>query len=167
MPSGQALCAPKSRTPSTRRLKATEIYTYDEAARVLGVYKAAVRRWGRQGLRIDTSGRPHLIRGDELIRFCKERQTKRRQKCSLSEFYCLKCRKPSKPYEMTTDLKIKPNGRLALSSICAVCETRVFKTQSVKSLSKIVKALSIQKVEGKHLLDCIDPSLKSHLDGHI
>src|SRR5580704_12368457 len=88
----------RNRRADWRRVKTRISYTYEEAARTLGVHRGTVRHWVKcQGLPVLTDRRPHLILGCDLVAFLKARRQSRTRKCAREELYCLKCRAPRKP----------------------------------------------------------------------
>lgn len=140
------------RTYNLRRIKATFAYAIPEVAALLGVHKNAVIQWGKQGLTIDRSGRPHLVRGSDLQRFLETRQRSRKHRCRAEEFYCFKCRAPREAALGIADLAILSPTRMRLSAICASCESRINKVQAVRDLPKVAKAFHLQELRGRHLL---------------
>src|SRR5262245_36614671 len=87
-----AVAVRHKRTYNARRVKATWPYTVQEIAELFGIHKNAVLRWLQKGLEANKDQRPFLIRGEELIRFLNARQSRKRCKCAITEFYCFKCR---------------------------------------------------------------------------
>src|SRR3954466_4602648 len=84
----------RKRRYNVRRIRATWPYSVQEIAALLGIHKNAVLRWLGSGLSADRSHKPFLVRGDELIRFLKQRQQANRRKCGSEEFFCFRCRVP-------------------------------------------------------------------------
>src|SRR3954464_13745227 len=136
-PSNRPSAARRKRRYNVRRVKATLPYTVQEIADLFDIHKNAVLRWLKNGLIADLSQRPFLIRGDELIRFLKQRQDGRRQKCRPEEFFCFRCRAPREAWLGIADLMIESATRLRLKGLCGVCETPVSKVQRVCDLAKI------------------------------
>jgi excisionase family DNA binding protein len=158
-PSNRPPRARRKRRYNVRAIKATWPYTVQEIAESLGVHKNAVLRWLGEGLSADRSQRPFLIRGDELIRFLKQRQDGRRRKCRPEEFFCFRCRVPREACLGIVDIVIESPTRLRLQALCAVCETPVNKVQNVSELPKIRNRFHVQQLAGEHLMECPDPSL--------
>jgi excisionase family DNA binding protein len=156
--------APKKRKYNTRRIKATWPYTVHEIAELFGIHKNAVLRWLREGLRVDRSGRPFLIRGDELARFLSERQNGRRQRCAPDEFFCFRCRAPRAACLGMADVTVGSPTRLRIKALCAVCETPVNKVQSARELPRIKKQFHVQELTGEHLIERTAPSVNGHLE---
>lgn len=112
---------------NSRRVKTTRAYTYEEAARLLGVHKNTVKTWGCKGLEILAGGKPHLIRGIALRTFLDDRRKKSRIRCAIGQLFCLKCRKPQYPGgDMLEYQRINlVSGNLM--GICPVCSTFMFR----------------------------------------
>lgn len=153
----------KRRKYDVRRIRATWPYSVQEIAELLGVHKNAVLRWLDNGLSADQSRKPFLIRGDELIRFLKERQNGRRRKCRPEEFFCFRCRVPREACLGIADIVIESPTRLRLKALCAVCETAVNKVQSVRELPKIRERFHVQQLAREHLLGCAVPNVNCDL----
>jgi excisionase family DNA binding protein len=151
----------RKRRYNVRLIKATWPYSVHEIAELLGVHKNAVLRWLREGLSANRDRRPFLIRGDELARFLRARQADKRQKCTVTQFYCFKCRAPREVYLSIVDVVIETPSRLRLKALCSVCSTLVNKVQRVRDLEKIRSQFNVQELEGEHLLGSAHPSLNS------
>ncbi len=149
----------RKRTYNVRLVKATWPYTVQEIADLFKLHKNVVLRWLKEGLYADRDSRPFLIRGDELSRFLSERMATRRTKCAPDQFYCFKCRGPRKAYLGIADVAIESPTTLRLTSICAVCSTRVSKVQAVRDLPRIRTLFEIQQLTGEHVLGRTDASV--------
>jgi len=146
---------------NTRRIKATWPYSVTEIADLFSLHKNAVSRWLKEGLQVDTTRRPYLIRGDALIRFLDARQQRKTRPCTLAEFFCFKCRAPREAYGGIADLTIESPTRLRVKALCVACDTPVNKVQSMKNRPKIEASFHVQKREGWHLIESINPSVNS------
>lgn len=153
----------RSRTYCVQRIKATYPYAVPEIAKLLGVHKNAVLRWLKQGLEADHSSRPALVRGEELIRFLTERQQARRRKCSLSEFFCFKCRTQREALPGTASVVLSANNRLRVTAQCFHCCTAINKVQSVQTWPKIRAAFNFEQLPAQHLRERAAPSVKGAL----
>lgn len=153
----------RKRRYNLRRIRATWPYSVQEIAALLGIHKNAVLRWLGGGLSADRSRKPFLIRGDELIRFLRQRQDGKHCKCRPEEFFCFRCRVPREACLGIVDIVIESPTRLRLKALCAVCETDVNKVQSVRELAKIQERFHVQKLAGEHLLDCPSASVNCDL----
>jgi len=154
----------RKRTYNVRLIKATWPYTVQEIAALFEVHKNAVLRWLKEGLQANRDKRPFLIRGSELIRFLTARQQTRKCKCSLTEFFCFKCRVAREAYLRIADVVIESPSRFRVKAICAVCSTAVNKMQGIEKLQKIKNSFHVQQLEGQHLIGCTNPSLYSDLE---
>ncbi len=105
-----------------RRVKIHRNYDFAEAARRLGVHKNTVRNWARSGdLPVFTDRRPHIVRGADLRAFLEKRQAHARTKCPPNHLYCLRCRAPKLPDNMTADFAPGGYGAGNLRAACSVC----------------------------------------------
>ena len=133
-----------ARQPNWRRVKRNRNFTYDEAARLLGVHKRTVRNWvQRDGLSALTDQRPHLIVGSVLSDFLRSRRQGRKTRMSLHEIYCLRCRMARDPAERMVDciLSEAPTGNLC--GICPVCESLMYKRVSLARLDQVCRKLEV------------------------
>ena len=107
-----------------RKVKTHRSYTFDEAARVLGVHKNTVRNWVRHdGLSALVETRPYLILGGDLRDFLGTRQKSAKQKLGPTEMFCLSCRKPrTGPPGLVEDVS-GPVGPARVRGICPACTT--------------------------------------------
>lgn len=149
------------RTYNTRLIKATWPYEVQEIAALFRLHKNAVLRWLKEELQADTTQRPYLVRGDELIRFLNDRQKSKKQKCAPTEFFCFKCRAPRNAYEGIADLKAESPRAFRVKVICAVCGTPMSKIQGIQNLSKIEACFHVQQREGWHLIEGTNTSVNS------
>ncbi len=89
-------------------------YDVSEVADLLGVTHRTVRVWINAGLPILATQRPVLILGCELWKYLKDRDAKAKCPAALGEFYCMRCRKPQKPFVIWATLRaiaFKPEPR--------------------------------------------------------
>lgn len=164
MPKGQGPNAPKSRSPSTRRLKATVSYDFNTASKLIGVHKNAIRRWANTGgLLVDRTTRPHRVRGDVLKAFLDARKQSRRQPLKPHEFHCFKCRGPRAAYGRLVDAVPMGTKRLRLTSQCEQCGTTVNKVQAASKLPKLRQQFDFLQQALERLSVCANPNLNDHL----
>ena len=72
-------------------------YTIKELSELLAINEKTCLRWIDEGLRIvPDSKKPILITGSDAKEFIRKRNTKKKVKLNRSEFYCLKCRGPTR-----------------------------------------------------------------------
>lgn len=150
-----------SRKYNLRRIKATWPYTVQEIASLLGIHKNAVLRWCKEGLQVDQECRPWLIRGDSLIRFLSDRQTTRKHKCGLTEFYCFRCREPRKAYLNIVDIVIENATRIRVKTVCEKCDAAMGKVQSVQKMDEIRKHFHVQQQHDRRIRERGDTSVNS------
>ncbi|RJQ35150.1 DNA-binding protein [Candidatus Parcubacteria bacterium] len=70
-------------------------YAIKELVAELGVNEKTVLRWIGNGLpTVEGCKKPILISGDDLIRFLKNKDAKKRVKLGRSQFFCMTCKAP-------------------------------------------------------------------------
>lgn len=111
-----------------RRIKRLWPYTYGEAAAALGVSKRTIQNWVRLGgIVAITDKRPHLIPGEHIIEFLRNRAEGRKTKLGTVEFYCVKCRCAREPANAMVDCDLTKPGGARLVALCGECGTVVNK----------------------------------------
>jgi hypothetical protein len=156
--------AKRKRTYNVRLIKATWPYSVQEIAALFCVHKNAVLRWLKEGLQANRDKRPYLIRGDELARFLTARQQTRKRKCTVTEFFCLKCHTQREAYMGIADVVIDSPSRFRLKALCEVCSTAVNKVQGIDKLQKIQSTFHVQQLTGLHLIERVNPNVDSDLE---
>ncbi len=131
--------------PSSRRVKSHRRYTYEQAAKVLGVSVQTVRGWRKLGLLVLTDKIPHLIVGEHLIAFLDTRYSKRRITLHLDQFCCMRCGGPVQAYGAMADYAPLTPSRGVLSALCATCEGNCTKFVSHAQMVTLSQTLSIAK----------------------
>lgn len=116
-----------ARRVSARRIKAHRQYTYEEAARELGVCAQTVRTWRKSGLVVITNEKPHLIVGACLKEFVANRTAKTGPALGLHEFKCLRCQAPRGAWAGLADYIPHTPVRGRLEALCEVCEGKCSK----------------------------------------
>ena len=103
-------------------IKRHRTYTYDEAARVLGVHKRTIMGWvRREGLTALTDQKPHLIRGEDLRTFLRQRQETRKRPLRSGEMFCLGCKAARRPDPALVEDHSGPAGPGHLVGLCPRC----------------------------------------------
>lgn len=111
------------RSPNPNLIRTHWTYTYDEAARALGVHKNTIARWvSVEGLPAFTDVKPFLISGGRLKAFLTARRERNKAPCGPGEVYCFSCRAPRTPAEGMTDYIAIDLSHGNLVAICRVCE---------------------------------------------
>ena len=126
-----------------RAVKANLTYTIEEAADCLNVSKGTVRAWGKSGLNILKSQKPHLIAGFELRAFLEKKRQKRKMPMENDELLCLKCRKPQKALGAMADYYPSKSSSGRLVGFCAVCEGASHRFASPSKLPEFETVLDI------------------------
>ena len=99
-------------------------YTVTELSEVLGVSEKTCFRWIEEGLpTIPDSKKPILIIGSEAKEFIRKRNLKGKVKLNRYQFYCLKCRGPTRGKRGSIEVL----GSIK-KAVCSVCNGKVRKT---------------------------------------
>lgn len=126
----------RNRRADWRRIKSKTSYTFDEAARALNIHRNTVRHWVKTGgVQALTGSRPHLIIGADLVRFLKDRQRGRKQKCGPGELYCLRCRKPRAPVPGLIQIESVTATRGKIVGMCSTCEALMHRFIAVRNIA--------------------------------
>ena len=128
---------------STRKVKKHRLYSYEEAGGALGVTAHTVRSWRSAGLQVMTANTPHYILGAELIRYLKEKQTKKSVKLNLDQMYCFKCKEPQKPLWAMVDYIPVNDTRGRLHGLCETCEGPLQRFVALGDLGKFGEIFDI------------------------
>lgn len=107
-----------------QKIYAHQSYTIDELASLIGADEKTCRRWIDDGLRtVPGSKKPILIVGSNAKEFIRLKNSKKKVKLRRHEFYCLKCRGPTRAkrgsIEVVESMK---------KAICSVCNGKIRKT---------------------------------------
>jgi len=151
------------RKPARRRIKTHRNYTVEEAARVLGVCKATVRRWLKSGLPAITDRKPTLILGADLIDYLGSRSAPKRR-CQPHECFCLKCRAPRAPALNMVEYLPLTSSTGNLRALCCECGSIMHKAISFRAMEALkTKFCETAPQATEHLMDTSAPSLDVHL----
>lgn len=132
-----------ARRYSTRGISKARVYTFKQAARIVGVSEVTFRKWPSQGLKIISDKRPYLVCGDDLIEFLRKRQSTNKKHMRPDQFHCFGCRGPCDPegkiaeFQPLTDL----TGRL--SAKCMACGNKVGRFCSTGEVQALGETLAI------------------------
>jgi excisionase family DNA binding protein len=149
--------------PKWQSLKIHRNYTIDEAARVLGVCKATVRRWIKvKDLPVLDDRRPLLLLGRDLIGFGKT-QRRPKQKCGLDQAYCFSCRTPKNAAFGQMEI-IQANSKTAnVRMQCQTCMSLMHKRFAWRDLSQISPFARLSASQAhRHLIEINAPCLNVH-----
>lgn len=124
-------------------IKGFRTYTIEEAADISGVSTRTIRNWSVNGLRVMATGRPVLIRGDDLREFIKTQRAARKVELAIDAFYCVRCRASRHAAGGFADCTV--NGtRATLSALCEVCETVLSKPVAQAHIPMIAATLDLK-----------------------
>lgn len=159
----------RNRRADWRRIKGKASYTFDEAARALGVHRNTIRHWVKNcGLSAMTEMRPYLILGADLVAFLKARRQSNKRKCGPGELYCLRCRAPRTPVPGLLEYRPATATRGAIVGICSTCETVLHRFVSNRRAASVVAEFSVQIAghDGR-LSDSAPSGLNCHFETRI
>jgi excisionase family DNA binding protein len=150
----------RNRRADWRRIRSHLSYTYEEAARVLSVHRMTVRHWVKHcGLPVLAEKRPHLIQGETLKTFLRDRRTSRKRKCGAGEMFCLKCRAPRRPVEGLLEHRTYSGTRGAIVGLCPDCGTLMHRFVSARRTAAVASDFHVQiGHRDESLVDSATPS---------
>lgn len=128
---------------SGRALKIHRHYTYEQAARALGVSVQTVRAWRDKGLLVLTCEKPHLILGEALKEFLAQRGARKKLALAPHQFYCMTCRSPRNAYGGMADYTPLSPARGKLESLCDACEGTCVRLVGKADLAQLSDHLQI------------------------
>lgn len=111
-----------ARRDNPNKVKRHFSYTAGELAHLFGVHKNTIRNWEREGLVPLDNKRPKIFAGSEVRAFLIRRQAARENPCPIGTFYCLRCRKPTKPLSNAVEYNQLRPGSGNLTAACEDCE---------------------------------------------
>lgn len=154
----------KKRKPDLRKIRITKIYTVDQIAIALDRSVGTVRMWIRDGLPVLDGRKPALIEGAAIKSWLKNRWESKKQKCSPSEFYCCKCRKPRVPRRSSVSIYPRNIKTLNIKALCGQCGTRMNKGAAFADLGQLQAQFQLLAQQEEHLSEYDDPGVNGHLD---
>lgn len=99
-----------TRRYNPRLITSRHSYTPEEIATLFHINKKTIFRWLGDGLHpLEKNTRPLLIMGDELRHFLSEKMKKRKIPLQKGEYYCLKCKVPTRAKSGTEETA--PTGK--------------------------------------------------------
>lgn len=128
---------------SARKIKVHGQYTYEQAARALGVTVQTVRLWRQSGLPVLDSQKPHLILGFALKDFLNTRASKAKRRLARDQFLCMTCNVPRRAYGGMADYLPYTDGRGRLEALCEFCEGPCGKFASPRLCAELAPFLTI------------------------
>jgi hypothetical protein len=134
-----------------RRVKIHRCYTVEEIARLLGVCRATVRRWLKNGLTVIDAQRPAMVRGRELLEYLTARVTPK-TRCPPGQCYCVKCRTPHPPAGAMVEFVVLTATSGNLRGLCPVCGTMMHRRMATTQLECIQAKMEVTIVQGVRLL---------------
>lgn len=149
-----------SKRLNPRLAKINRSYSVDEVARLFGVHRQTVRNWIKCGLPVMTTGRPHLIAGDDLRAFLQARRADGKVTCRPGELYCLRCWAAKPAAEGMLDYLPITNQSGNLRGLCPTSEGLMLRRASLRKLDEVCGSCLVAFPHGhKRLIDSPPPSL--------
>ncbi len=128
-----------------RGIKSNKGYLIDELAEASGVSVSTVRNWIKAGMSKVDETRPTIIIGFQALDFLKKKEFRAKCPMAIGEFYCMRCKAPTRPFELMAEFH--PNGASGgrLKCFCGVCEALCNRNISAVQLPDFAKVLNIAK----------------------
>ena len=153
---------------SHRKIRSNRVYYIHEIAELFGITKGTVRKWVKQGLKfVDRGKYGFLIRGEDLIHFLKEQQSRRRVKLFENEFYCSKCRrgrtsKGGKVTLLNSGRRVaKSANSVQIKGICSHCGTTIRKFSSTQQIKAWIEDGTIKMRNFERLMISTNNHIKA------
>ena len=134
---------------TARKIKIHNQYTYDVAADALGVSVQTLRLWGKAGLPVLDSQKPHLILGFALKEFLNKRANKPERRLARDQFLCMACNAPRRAYGGMADYLPYTPTRGRLEALCEACQRPCGKFASPSLCAELALILTIATRYGK------------------
>jgi hypothetical protein len=141
------------------KVKINRSYSYEELAAVYGVHKNTVATWVNNGLPCLKDMRPYLILGVDAKQYLQRRRQTKKQKCHSNEFFCMRCKKPTRAAENFVEYLPLTATKGRLSGFCFTCEGLVSKFIAYTSLEKYSLLFDLVKPRGLEHINDSDNSL--------
>ncbi len=107
-----------------RKVSKHQAYTIKELSDLVSMSQKTCWRWIEQGLAtVPGSQKPILIRGDEVQKFIRNKNSGAKVKMKRHEFYCFTCKHPRRAKRGS--ISISGNTKRGL---CSVCNGKMCKT---------------------------------------
>lgn len=128
---------------STHGIAKDRVYDVQTAARIIGVSIGTFRKFPARGLKLVSTTRPILVRGEHLIEFLKEQAGANKQPCRPEQFFCMSCKAPRDALGRTADYIPNNTHTGRLQALCSVCESTVSKFSNPAKVRALKGALDI------------------------
>lgn len=101
-------------------------YTIEELSGILNKNNKTILRWIDDGLNVvPESKKPILILGFDLKVYLRSKNTKKKVKLNLNQFYCLSCK--GAVYAKKGSIKNLSNRKIAVCDVCTSKISRIIK----------------------------------------
>jgi transcription elongation factor Elf1 len=138
--------AKNKRTYNPNKIRSKHAHTLKELAEKYNVHIRTTQEWRKQGLTcIEGSHNPYLFWGEEIRRFLKTKQQKRKFPLAPGEFFCPRCKTQRKsiPGEIQLEITDKNLGEIAkkaiIKGVCSVCGQSLTLFSSVQKAKKMIE----------------------------
>ena len=142
-----------TRNYNHRLVKIHRTYTVEEMAILLGAHRNTVRRWLEAGLASIDCQRPLLVKGSVLVAFLKGRREKGKRPCKAGQFYCLRCRVPTRPAGSKVVYQAFTFDRGNLLGICPNCGARLCRRVSLARMAQAIGDLRVTFPQAQEHID--------------
>ncbi|MHA7859444.1 MAG: helix-turn-helix domain-containing protein [Henriciella sp.] len=149
--------------PKWHVLKIHRNYTVEEAARVLGVCRATVRRWVKnERVPVIDDRKPLLMLGRDLIAFGKARREPK-QKCGIDQAYCMSCRAPKDAAFGQMEIIQADSKTANVRMQCQTCMSLMHKRFAWRDFPRISPLARVSASQAhRHLTETYAPRLNVH-----
>ena len=119
------------------RVRSKHTYTFLDISELFKRHIRTVQQWKERGLQVlDSTTKPYLVMGSDLIEFLKRERAKRRISLKDGEFYCSRCRDARK--SIKDKFRIEETGRflgkeskqVMIRGECEVCGNQLYRFSS-------------------------------------
>ena len=140
---------------NANKVRARHTYSFLEISELFGIHLRTVQRWGKRGLQVlDSTTKPYLVMGSDLIEFLKRERAKRRISLKDGEFYCSRCRDARK--SIKDKFRIEETGRflgkeskqVMIRGECEDCGNQLYRLSSSKQI-KILTEKGVLTKQGQ------------------
>ena len=144
-------------------IKRSNTYSIYEIAELFQINRATIRNWLKQGLSKIDDKKPYLIHGSDLYLFLDIKKKKYKRKCAPDELFCMKCKEPRRPTNLSVYLEVQSMNIYRFKGSCSVCNSIMYKAFSVKNLLRNTSSFKNVMTSNKNILQSGDSVINIHL----
>jgi len=110
-----------SKRANPMAVKAALTYEVGEAALALGISKATIRNWIRNGLPVMSKQKPYLILGQALRDYIRAMSQAAKSPLAQNELYCVSCKSAQPPQDLIVEVVPNNSQTIRLKGVCSDC----------------------------------------------